>query len=72
MKVKRIERGYTLFVSEHEYEILKRMEALFSIDAAWPNMPSGERRSWSRRTCKGEHKFLRLDKDYRRYQYDDV
>ena len=70
MKIKRIERGYTMFVSEHEYEILKRMEALFNIDAAWANMPSGERRSWSRRIRGGS--FLRLDKDARLHKYDDV
>ncbi len=67
MKVKRIERGYTLFLSEHEYAILNRIMGQFDLDKAWPDMPTGERRSWSRRTHNGD--FLRTDKDYRIHKY---
>lgn len=66
MKVKRIERGYTLFLSEHEYSILNRIMTHFDIDKEWPNMTVGERRSWSRRIRGGD--FVRTDKDYRKYK----
>ena len=66
MKVKRIERGYTLFLSEHEYSILNRIMSHFDIDKEWPNMTVGERRSWSRRIRGGS--FVRTDLDARIYK----
>jgi len=66
VKVKRIERGYTLFLSEHEYSILNRIMSHFDIDKEWPNMTVGERRSWSRRIRGGS--FVRTDKDCRKYK----
>lgn len=66
MKVKRIERGYTLFLSEHEYSILNRIMSHFDIDKEWPNMTVGERRSWSRRIRGGN--FVRTDLDARIYK----
>ena len=66
MKVKRIERGYTLFLSEHEYSILTRIMSHFDIDKEWPNMTVGERRSWSRRIRGGS--FVRTDLDARIYK----
>ena len=67
MRVKRIERGYTAFLSEHEYSILNRIMSHFDIDKEWPNMTTGERRSWSRRIRGGS--FVRTDKDYRIHKY---
>lgn len=66
MKIKRIERGYTLFLSEHEYSILNRIMSHFDIDKEWPNMTVGERRSWSRRIRGGS--FVRTDLDARIYK----
>lgn len=66
MRIKRIERGYTLFLSEHEYFILNRIMSHFDIDKEWPNMTAGERRSWSRRIRHG--KFFRTDLDARIYK----
>ncbi len=67
MKIKRIERGYTAFLSEHEYSILNRIMSHFDIDKEWPNMTGGERRSWSRRIRGGS--FVRTDLDARIYKY---
>lgn len=67
MRIKRINKGYTLFASEHEYKILTRILAHFDIDKEWPDMPSGERRSWSSRIRRGG--FLRVDHDYRTEKY---
>ena len=66
MKIKRIERGYTAFLSEHEYSILNRIMSHFDIDKEWPNMTTGERRSWSRRIRGGN--FVRTDLDARIYK----
>lgn len=66
MKVKRIERGYTMFLSEHEYSILNRIMSHFDIEKEWPDMTVGERRSWSRRTREGS--FVRTDLDARIYK----
>ena len=67
MRIKRIERGYTAFLSEHEYSILNRIMSQFDIDKEWPNMTPGERRSWSRRTRHGG--FFRTDLDARIHKY---
>ena len=67
MKIKRIERGYTAFLSEHEYSILNRIMSHFDIDKEWPNMTTGERRSWSRRIRGGS--FVRTDLDARIHKY---
>jgi len=66
VKIKRIERGYTMHLTPHEFGILQRMTAGFNIDDVWPDMSSGERRSWSRRTKDGE--FMRVDKDTREFK----
>lgn len=66
MRIKRIERGYTAFLSEHEYSILNRIMSHFDIDKEWPNMTTGERRSWSRRIRNGS--FFRTDLDARIYK----
>ena len=66
MRIKRIERGYTAFLSEHEYSMMLRILSHFDIDKEWPNMTAGERRSWSRRIRHG--KFFRTDLDARIYK----
>lgn len=63
MKIKHINRGYTLFLTEHEFKLLQRMRGNFDIEEHWPHMNTGERRSWSRRIRHGE--FLRVDTDAR-------
>lgn len=68
MKLKRIERGYTLYMTKHEHSMLMRVISHFDIDKEWPHMTSGERRSWSRRIRGGS--FLRVDSDARKNKYD--
>lgn len=65
MKIKRFNRGYTMFVTEHEYKMLNRMVDSFDLD--WDKLDSGERRSWSRRTGGGA--YLRTDADLRTDEY---
>jgi hypothetical protein len=65
MRVKRLQRGYTAYLSDHEFAILQRMAARFDIDAEWKEMPTGQRRSWGRRIRHGA--FLRVDKDGRKW-----
>lgn len=67
MKIKRINKGYTLFLSEHEYSMLMRIYSHFDIDKEWPHMNTGERRSWARRIRHGN--YLRTDKDARTEKY---
>lgn len=67
MKVKRVNRGYTMFLTDHEFRILNRMTSVFDIDKEWLNMDSGERRSWARRIRGG--KFLREDIDARTVKF---
>lgn len=67
MRIKRIERGYTIFLSEHEYKIVTRILSHFDIDKEWPNMSVGERRSWSRRIRNGN--YFRVDQDHRVNKY---
>lgn len=67
MRIKRIERGYTAFMTDHEYGIMKRIMSYFDIDKEWPNMSPGERRSWSRRIRNGE--YFRVDQDHRTHKY---
>ena len=55
-----------MHLTPHEFGILQRMTAGFNIDDVWPDMSSGERRSWSRRTKDGE--FMRVDKDTREFK----
>ena len=66
MRIKRIERGYTVFLSDHEFSILNRIFSQFNIEEEWPKMTVGERRSWSRRARKGD--YFRVDQDARIYQ----
>lgn len=67
MRVKRIERGYTIFLSEHEYSILNRIMSHFDIEKEKSNMSIGERRSWSRRIRNGD--YFRVDQDHRIHKY---
>lgn len=64
MKVKRINRGYTVHLTDCEFSVLARMGQKFDINAEWRAMSSGERRAWSRRIRNGE--FLRVDTDNRK------
>lgn len=66
MRIKRIERGYTAFMTDLEYKTLTRILGQFDIDKEWPEMSVGERRSWSRRTSRGS--YLRVDLDARVYK----
>jgi len=66
VRIKRIERGYTAYLSDHEYSILQIMAERFDIDTEWKSMTSGQKRSWSRRIRGG--KFMRTDLDARRYK----
>jgi hypothetical protein len=52
-----------MFLTENELALLRRMVGKISIDELWPEMPSSERRAWSRRIRHGE--FLRVDQDKR-------
>jgi hypothetical protein len=65
MRVKKLQRGYTAYLSDHEYAILQRMAERFNIDEEWKNMPGGQRRSWGRRIRHGS--FLRVDEDTRKW-----
>ena len=65
MRVKKLQRGYTAYLSDHEYAILLRMADRFNIDEEWKDMPSGQRRSWGRRIRRGA--FLRVDEDTRKW-----
>ena len=65
MRVKKLQRGYTAYLSDHEYSILQMMAERFDVKAEWPNFTSGQRRSWGRRTQRGD--FLRVDKDTRKW-----
>ena len=64
MRVKRINKGYTAYLSDHEYSILQRMVERFNLSEEWKEFTSGQKRSWSRRTHGGD--FLRVDKDTRK------
>ena len=65
MRIKKIQRGYTLFLSDHEYAILNLMVDGFNIDEEWGKLSTGQKRSWSRRIRGGD--FLRTDKDTRKW-----
>ena len=67
MRIKRIERGYTIFLSEHEYSILNRIMSHFDIEKEKSTMSIGERRSWSRRIRNGD--YFRVDQDHRIHKY---
>lgn len=67
MKIKRIQRGYTAYLSDHEYSILQLMAERFDIDTEWKQLTSGQKRSWSRRIRGG--KFMRTDLDARINKY---
>lgn len=67
MRIKRIQRGYTAFMTDKEYSLLLRILSQFDIDKEWPNMTAGERRSWSRRIRGGN--FFRTDLDARLDKY---
>ena len=61
MRVKKNNRGYTIFATDNEFALFERMLGQFDIEEEWKNMSSGERRSWSRRIRHGN--FLRIDND---------
>lgn len=63
MRIKRNNRGATLFLTDNEFKLLQRIARGFDADAAWKDMTSGERRSWSQRIRNGE--FMRVDQDKR-------
>lgn len=67
MRIKRIERGYTAFLSDIEFGMLQRIIAHFDIKEEWPKMTLGERRSWGRRTHGGE--YFRVDSDERVHKF---
>ena len=65
MRIKRLQRGYTAYLSDHEYSILQRMAERFDIETEWQEFTSGQKRSWGRRIRNGE--FIRVDKDTRKW-----
>ncbi len=65
MRVKKLQRGYTAYLSDHEYSILQLMAERFDIDAEWQGLSTGQKRSWSRRVRGGD--FMRVDKDTRKW-----
>ncbi len=65
MRVKKLQRGYTAYLSDHEYSILQIMAERFDIETEWKGFTSGQKRSWGRRIRGGN--FLRVDKDTRRW-----
>ena len=67
MRIKRIERGYTAFMSDLEFKMMQRMLSQFDIEKEWPTMTLGERRSWGRRTHGGE--YFRVDSDERIHKF---
>lgn len=71
MKVKRVERGYTIFASDAEMEILRLMvaqaETPDNLEAIEEHMSVGMRRSYGRRCGKRRQlHFLRTDIDARK------
>lgn len=69
MRVKRNQRGYTIYLTDGEMEVLQEMVALAesSGNVLYKRLPSAARRSYSRRSGKGQTKdFLRVDVDRRR------
>lgn len=67
MKVKTVNRGATIFLTDNELGLLRRMVGKIDIDELWKEMPSNERRAWSRRIRHGE--FLRTDVNKRSGMY---
>jgi len=65
VRIKKLQRGYTAYLSDHEYSILQIMAERFDIETEWKGFTSGQKRSWGRRIRGG--KFLRVDKDTRRW-----
>ncbi len=65
MRIKKLQRGYTAYLSDHEYSILQIMAGRFDIETEWKGFTSGQKRSWGRRIRGGG--FLRVDKDTRRW-----
>lgn len=65
MRVKKLQRGYTAYLSDHEFSILQLMAERFDIKAEWAGLTSGQKRSWGRRRQGGD--FLRVDKDTRKW-----
>lgn len=65
MRIKKLQRGYTAYLSDHEYSILQLMAERFDIKTERKNFTSGQKRSWGRRVRGGD--FLRVDKDTRKW-----
>ena len=65
MRIKKLQRGYTAYLSDHEFSILQRMVERFDIDTEWKQLTSGQKRSWSRRIRNGD--FLRVDENTRKW-----
>ena len=65
MRIKKLQRGYTAYLSDHEYSILQRMAERFDIEVEWKQFTSGQKRSWGRRIRNGD--FMRVDKDTRKW-----
>lgn len=63
MKINQLNRGYTLYLTDHEFALLERILKDADMVRVWDDMPTGERRSYSRRMRGGY--FLRVDKDRR-------
>lgn len=66
MRIVKFNRGYTMMLSDHEFAIINRMFDMTDKQKLWDNMPTGERRAWSRRTGLADPKpLLRIDRDKR-------
>lgn len=65
MRVKKLQRGYTAYLSDHEYSILQLMAERFNVEEEWKQFTTGQKRSWSRRVRGGD--FMRVDKDTRKW-----
>lgn len=69
MRVKCNKRGYTIYLTDGEMEVLREMVALAesSDGVLYRRLQSDARRSYSRRSGKGQTKdFLRVDVNRRR------
>lgn len=68
MRITKHNEGYTLKVTDHEFAIIERLLSMVDRMKLWDAMPTGERRSWSRRVgLDKQEPFLRVDRDKRKW-----
>lgn len=64
MKVKKLNRGYTLFLTDNEYAVMMNVLEQYDSAEGRKSMTTGQRKAWSRRIRGGS--FLRVDRDTRK------